>query len=321
MDRIEAMKIFVAALDEGSLAGAARKLGRSAAAVSRALAFLEEHVGAELLHRTTRSLRLSEAGERYVEACRRVLAELEEADLVVLGERSAPRGTLTLTSPVAAGEEVLRPILDAFIEAVPTVSVNLYLLDRMINLVEEGMDVALRFGHLADSSLVAINVGEVRRVVVATPAYLAAHPAIDKPEDLAQQRIVGMTHFGLDSWTFAPPPGSRVPRTVQFRPRLSVNSVRAARASACEGHGVTRLLSYHVSEQVRDGTLRIILENAENGPEPVQLVTPYGRLAVPKVRAFVDFAAPRLRERFGKASADLVRASGLGAPGDPEPHE
>lgn len=300
MDRIDAMKVFVATLDEGSLAGAARKLGRSAAAVSRALAFLEQHVGAELLHRTTRSLRLSEAGERYVEACRRVLTELEEADLIVLGEKSAPGGTLTVTAPVAAGEEVLRPILDAFIDAVPTVSVKLYLLDRMINLVEEGMDVALRFGHLADSSLVAINVGEVRRVVVATPAYLASHPAIDKPEHLAQQQVIAMTHFGLDAWSFAPSKGSRVPRTVQFKPRMSVNSVRAARASACEGRGVTRLLSYHVAEQLRDGTLRIILDDAEYGPEPVQVVTPYGRLAVPKVRAFVDFAVPRLRETFAE---------------------
>jgi DNA-binding transcriptional LysR family regulator len=298
MDRIDAMKVFVAALDEGSLAGAARKLGRSAAAVSRALAFLEEHVGAELLHRTTRSLRLSEAGERYAAACRRVLTELEEADLIVLGEKSAPRGTLTLTSPVAAGEEILRPILDAFIEAVPTVSVKLYLLDRMINLVEEGMDVALRFGHLADSSLVAINVGEVRRVVVGSPRYLDSHPPIEKPADLAQHQVIAMTHFGHESWSFVPMKGSQAPQTVQFRPRMSVNSVRAARASACEGHGVTRLLLYHIAEQVQDGTLRIILEDAEHAPEPVQVVTPYGRLAVPKVRAFVDFAVPRLRAHF-----------------------
>jgi DNA-binding transcriptional LysR family regulator len=298
MDRIEAMKVFVTALDEGSLAGAARKLGRSPAAVSRALAFLEAHVGAELLHRTTRNLRLSEAGERYADACRRVLTELEEADLIVIGEKSAPRGTLTLTSPVAAGEEILRPILDAFTQAVPTVSVKLYLLDRMINLVEEGMDIALRFGHLADSSLVAIKVGEVRRVVVAAPAYLASHPAIGKPADLTQHDVIAMTHFGLDAWTFVPLKGAPMPQTVQFKPRMSVNSVRAARASACEGHGVTRLLSYHVAEQLRDGTLSIILEDAEHAPEPVQLVTPYGRLAVPKVRTFVDFAVPRLREQF-----------------------
>src|SRR5207244_12381949 len=138
LDRIDAMKVFVAALDEGSLAGAARKLGRSPAAVSRAVAFLEDHVGMQLLHRTTRSSKLSEAGERYAAACRRVLTDLEEADILAAGERSAPRGTLTLTAPLASGEEVLRPILDAFLDAHPAVSARLYLLDRPVNLLAEG---------------------------------------------------------------------------------------------------------------------------------------------------------------------------------------
>jgi len=299
MDRIEAMKVFVAALDEGSLAGAGRKLGRSPAAVSRALAFLEEHVGAELIHRTTRSLRLSEAGERYAAACRRVLTELEEADMVVLGEKSAPRGSLTLTAPVAAGEDILRPILDDFIEAFPSVSVKLYFMDRPINLIEEGVDVALRLAHLSDSSLVAVKVGEVRRVIAASPRYLAAHPHIEQPADLALHRIIAMTHFGHDSWSFPSPKGSSIPLTVQFKPRLVVNSVRAAVASASEGHGITRLFSYHVAPQVREGKLQIILQDIEHAPLPVHLVTPYGRLSVPKVRAFFDFAVPRLRDYFG----------------------
>ena len=155
MDRLDAMKVFVAALDEGSLAGAGRKLNRSPAAVSRAIAFLEEHVGTELLHRTTRSIKLSEAGERYAAACRRVLTDLEEADLLAAGERSAPRGTLTVTATVFMGETVLCPILDAFMDAYPAVSVRLYLLDRFVNLIDEGIDVALRIAHLTDSSLVA----------------------------------------------------------------------------------------------------------------------------------------------------------------------
>ena len=147
MDRIDAMKVFVAALDEGSLAAAGRKLGRSPAAVSRAIAFLEAHVGTELLHRTTRSIKLSEAGERYAAACRRVLTELEEADILAGGERAAPRGTLALTAPVISGEMVLRPVLDAFLDAYPTVSARLLLLDRSVNLIEEGFDVALRIGR------------------------------------------------------------------------------------------------------------------------------------------------------------------------------
>src|SRR5882724_7573852 len=234
MDRIDAMKVFVAAVDEGSLAGAGRRLRRSPAAVSRAIAFLEAHVGAELLHRTTRSLKLSEAGERYAAACRRVLIELEEADISAAGERSAPRGTLTLTAPVITGEDVLRPVLDAFMNEYPTVSAKLYLLDRQVNLNDEGIDVALRIAHLADSSFVAVRLGEVRRVVAASPAYLARHPVIAEPADLAKHQIIAMTHFGLDSWSFPPPEESSVPRAVQFAPRLVVNTVRGAVASAVE---------------------------------------------------------------------------------------
>jgi DNA-binding transcriptional LysR family regulator len=182
MDRIDAMKVFVAALDEGSLAGAARRLGKSPAAVSRAIAFLENHVGAELLHRTTRSLKLSEAGERYAAACRRVLTDLEEADIIAAGERTAPRGLLTITAPVTSGEEILRPIIDAFLDEYPAVNMRLHLLDRPVNLIDEGIDLALRIAHLADSSLVAIRVGDVRRVVVAAPRYLAQHPVIGEPQ-------------------------------------------------------------------------------------------------------------------------------------------
>ena len=207
MDRIDAMKVFVAALDEGSLAGAGRKLGRSPAAVSRAIAFLEVRVGAQLLRRTTRSIKLSEAGERYAVACRRVLTDLEEAEIAAAGERSAPRGALTLTAPVHAGEIVLRPILDAFIEAYPAVSARLYLLDRPVNLIDEGIDIALRIAHLDNSTSVATRIGEVRRVVAAAPRYLAQHPRIEAPADLTKHQIIAMTHFGINLWSFPPSPG------------------------------------------------------------------------------------------------------------------
>jgi DNA-binding transcriptional LysR family regulator len=304
MDRIDAMKVFVAALDEGSLAGAGRKLGKSAAAVSRAIAFLEELVGAALLHRTTRSIKLSEAGERYAAACRRILVDLEEADLAAAGAHAAPRGTLTVTAPVAAGEDLVRPILDAFMDQHPEVSARLHLLDRPANLIDEGIDVALRLAHLADSSLVAIRVGEVRRVVAASPRYLDAHPPIVDPADLAQHRVIAMTHFGLDSWTFPPAEGSSVPRAIALAPRLVVNSIRAAVASAVEGRGVTRMFSYHVAREVAAGQLRIVLDDAEYPALPVHLVSPQGRLQVPKVRAFVDFAVPRLRPAFARLAGD-----------------
>lgn len=298
MDRIDAMKVFIAALDEGSLAGASRRTGRSAAAVSRAVAFLEAHVGVPLLHRTTRSIKLSEAGERYAAACRKVLADLDEADRQAAGERSVPRGTLTITSTVFSGVEILRPIVDAFMDEHPTVNVRMHLLERPVNLIDEGMDLALRITHLADSTLVAQRIGEVRRVVVAAPRYLDSHPRIDEPSDLAKHPIIAMAHMGQDSWSFPPLEGSAVPRSVSFTPRLVVNNVRAAIASAVAGHGVARLFSYHVAPEVADDALRIILADAEPPPIPVSLVSPHGRLAVPKVRAFVDFALPRLRAAY-----------------------
>ena len=307
MDRIDAMKVFVSAVDEGSLAAAGKRLGRSPAAVSRAIAFLEAHVGTELLHRTTRSLKLSEAGERYVAACRRVLVDLEEADILAAGERSAPRGTLTVTAPVITGEDVLRPILDAYINEHQAVSVRLYLLDRPVNLIDEGIDVALRIAHLADSSFVAVRVGEVRRVIAASPRYLAQHPTINEPSDLAKHQIIAMTHFGLDSWSFPSLEGSSVPRAVQFAPRLVVNTVRAAVASAVEGHGVTRLFSYHIAEEIRERRLQILLSKDEHAPLPAHLLVPHGRISVPKVRAFVDFAAPRLKTYFAQLSSDASR--------------
>jgi DNA-binding transcriptional LysR family regulator len=309
MDRIDAMKVFVAALDEGSLAGAGRRLGRSPAAVSRAIAFLEAHVGAELLHRTTRSIRLSEAGERYAVACRRVLVDLEEADIVAAGERSAPRGLLTITAPVAAGEDIVRPIVDAFMDEYPAVNVRLYFLDRPANLIDEGIDLALRIAHLADSTLVAVRVGEVRRVVAASPRYLDQHPVIAEPADLAKHQIVAMTHFGIDSWSFPPAEGSAVPRAVQFTPRLIVNSIKGAVASAVGGRGVTRMFSYHIADQLRDGSLRIVLAGDEHEPLPVHLLAPHGRMQVPKVRAFVDFAVPRLKAHFSRLSSEAIVAS------------
>jgi DNA-binding transcriptional LysR family regulator len=291
MDRIDAMKVFISVIDEGSLAGAGRRLGRSPAAVGRAIAFLEAHVGAQLLHRTTRSIGLSEVGERYAAACRRVLSDLEEADILAAGDRSTPRGNLTLTAPVAAGEHVLRPIIDEFMDAFPTVSVKLYLLDRPVNFIDEGIDVALRIAHLADSTSICLRLGEMRRVIVASPRYLSLHP---------------MTHFGLDSWSFPPTGKSAIPRTVHFTPRLVVNTVTAAAASASEGHGITRLLSYHVARQIRDGDLKVLLASDEHPPIPIYLLTPQGRLSVPKVRVFVDFAGPRLKAHFGRLTAEAA---------------
>jgi DNA-binding transcriptional LysR family regulator len=300
VDRIDAMKVFVTALDEGSLAGASRKLGRSPAAVSRAIAFLEARVGAELLHRTTRSIKMSEAGEQYAVACRRILTELEDAEVTAAGDRSSPRGNLALTAPEIPGEAILRPILEAFMDAHPAVSARLYLLDRPMKLIDEGIDVALRIAYLPDSTLVAIRVGEARRVIVAAPRYLAQHPRIEKPCDLVKHRIIAYTHSGVGSWSFPPLPGSSVPRTVCFTPRLVINNVRDVVASAVEGRGVARVFLHQIAEQVRKGQLDVVLTEHEEPPLRVHVILPSGRLSLRKVRAFVDFAVPRLRNYFAR---------------------
>jgi DNA-binding transcriptional LysR family regulator len=200
---------------------------------------------------------------------------------------------------------MLRPIIDEFLHRYPEVSVRILFLDRLVNLVDEGVDVAIRIGHLPDSSLVATRLGgDVRRVVVASPAYLAKHPPIKEPADLAKHHIIAFTNFGLDAWSFVPAKGSSIPRTVQFAPRCTVNSVRAAAASAVSGCGLTRLYSYHVAQFVKDGRLKIVLANAEHPPLPVHLLTPPGRMTVPKVRAFVDHAVPRLRSGFARIAVD-----------------
>jgi DNA-binding transcriptional LysR family regulator len=183
----------------------------------------------------------------------------------------------------------------------------LLLLDRPVSLIDEGIDIALRIAHLTDSTHVAIRLGEVRRVVAASPRYLSTHPKIEEVADLAKHKIIAMTHFGIDSWSFPPVKGSSIPRSVQFSPRFVVNSVRGAVASAVEGRGVTRLFSYHIAEQLSRATLQILLAQDEHSAVPVHLISPQGRLAVPKVRAFVDFALPRLKAHFSRLTSDAAK--------------
>ncbi len=301
MDRLDAMRVFVASLDEGSLAGAGRRLGRSPAAVTRAIAFLERQVGVQLLHRSTRGLRLTDAGERYATACRRMLTDLEEADLSVAGEQAVPRGSLTITAPVMFGTHILRPIIGAFLKAHPDVQIRLLLLDQMINLIDEGVDVALRIAALPDSAMIALHVGDVRRVLCASPDYLAHKPPITAPADLSDHDCIAIAQLSPNEiWSFPPVPGQRMNRSVRMRPRLMVNADQAAVDAAVDGEGVLRIMSYKIDQHVREGRLVILLPEDELPPLPAHLVIPEGRLASAKVRAFVDFAAARLRSEFVK---------------------
>lgn len=292
MDRLDALKALVVMVDTGSLAGAARRVGRSPAAMTRTLAALEAQAGARLFERTTRRLRLTETGARYVHVARRVLAEADALANLAQAD-TGPAGSLTLTAPRAAGAEILRPVLHAFLDEHPVIQARLLLLDRVTNLVEEGFDAALRLAHLPDSSLVVVKVGSVRRVVCATPAYLAAHRPIKKPVDLGAHDVIALAETAQETaWSFA---GGR---TVRLRPRLSVNSIAGARASAIEGRGVARLLSYQIADDVRAGRLAVLLENFEPIPLPAHIVAPRDRLLLPKTRALIDFAVPRLKAAF-----------------------
>jgi DNA-binding transcriptional LysR family regulator len=220
MDRLDAMRAFVLALDAGSLAAAGRRLGRSPPAMTRAIAALEAQIGAPLFERKTRLIRPTEAGARYAAVARRILAELEEINLLAAGETAQPRGLLTVTAPVVAGAELLRPCLDDYLDACPQVRARLLLLDRFANLIEEGIDVALRIGQLSDSALVALRVGSVRRVVCAAPAYLGQHGAIRAPGDLAAHRIISLAETRqAENWSFAPRGARAGARVVRLTPR------------------------------------------------------------------------------------------------------
>jgi DNA-binding transcriptional LysR family regulator len=293
MDRLQAMTTFVAVVDSGGFASAARKLNQSPPVVTRAIAELEERLGLRLLTRTTRVVRVTDAGARFAEDCRRILSDIEEAETAAAGTHAAPRGTLAITAPVLFGQLHVMPILVSYLQHYPEVDAQCLFLDRVVNVVEEGIDVAVRIGELPDSSLRATRVGRVRRVLVAAPAYLAAHSVPQRPEDLA-----GHTTFlaagvsPVSEWRFN---DAGTPLMQRLQPRLRTTSNDSAIAAALAGLGITRLLSYQVAAQVRSGALRVVLEDFETAPMPVHVVHHEGRRATQKVRAFVDLAVERLR--------------------------
>ncbi|MCW7538365.1 LysR family transcriptional regulator [Aquabacterium sp. A7-Y] len=297
MDRLETMEVFVAVAEAAGFAAAARRLRLSAPAVTRAVVALEQRIGARLLHRTTRSVRLTEAGERYLLDCKRLLAELEEADASARGAYAEPQGQLAVTASSLFGRLHVAPLLFDFLDAHPRLRVRSFFVDRVVNLVDEGLDIAVRIAHLPDSSLTAVPVGAVRRVVVATPAYLAARGEPQRPADLAQHDAIGSSQTGgRDApWLFGPPDAGREREAVQPRVRLVVNAGEVGIAAALAGRGLTRALSYQVAADVQAGRLQIVLAGHEPPPIPVHLVYAEGRRAAAKVRAFIDFAAPRLR--------------------------
>jgi DNA-binding transcriptional LysR family regulator len=297
MDRIDAMQAFVAVADLRGFAPAARKLGLSPSGVTRLIAALEDRLGARLLQRTTRQVALTDVGARYLERARRILADVEEAESSAEGERTKPGGRLVVSAPNGFGRLHVSPVVSAYLKRYPDVSVDLRLSDRMINLVEEGVDLAVRIGHLPDSTLVARHIGEMRRIVVASKSYLKARGEPRTPEAIASHDTV---HFGAmtaaPDWRFASE-GREI--RVSSTPRLSTNSADAAIQYAEAGGGLTRVLAYQAAESLKAGRLKIVLAAFEQPALPIHIVYPTSRLLSAKVRTFVDLVAEITDWHFG----------------------
>lgn len=293
MDRFHLMSVFVAVAEEAGFAAAARRLRMSPPAVTRAVASLEERLGVRLLTRTTRSVRLTDAGARYFEDARRVLHEADEADEAAAGINAAPRGHLAVTAPVMFGRIYVMPIITAYQTAYSETTVSALFVDRVVNLADEGFDVGIRIGQLPDSSLRAVRVGQVRLVVCGSPRYLSKHGSPKSPEDLADHRIIVASSISSSAeWSFV---GTNGKHGVRVNPHILVNTNDAALEAAKLGYGLTRLISYQVSSEINAGTIKTVLTDFEGASLPIHVIFREGRYGSAKVRSFVDLAVQSLR--------------------------
>ncbi|MHC8311215.1 LysR family transcriptional regulator [Pseudomonas sp. GT1P32] len=297
MDRLEAMTILVAAVDAGSLSAASRQLRIPLAKVSRRVSDLEEHLGMRLLLRGTRKLVLTDAGHDYVASCRRILEEIAQAERTASGEYRAPQGELIISAPAILGCMHVVPVVVEFLRTYSDIRVRLQLTDRNVNLLEEHVDLALRFGELPDSSMIATRVALLRQVLCASPAYLETRGTPMTPDDLASHDCVTYEGFWTGNyWAFGT---NTVPQTVRVSSRLVVDSSEAAIIAARAGAGIARAFSYQVDDLVEAGSLVTLLEAYEPAPMPVNLIYPNQNQVPLKLRAFLDFSVPRLRDRLG----------------------
>jgi DNA-binding transcriptional LysR family regulator len=301
MDRLEAMSILLAVVEAGSLSAAARRRGIPLATVSRKVSDLETHLRTRLLNRSSRRITLTDAGRSYVAACKGILEGVEEAERSASGEYRTPKGDLTITAPMVFGRVHVLPIVVEFLAAYPEIDVRIMLADRVANILEEDVDLAVRIGDLSDSSLVATRVGSIRRVVCGSPAYFAERGMPTSPSELGKHDCI--TFEGLTSpraWTFTK---GRSEVSVAIHSRLIVNTAEAAIDAAVAGIGVTRVLSYQIANAVRAGRIAVALQEFEPAPWPVSLVHAGQGLLPLKLRAFLDFAAPRLKARLSQDAA------------------
>ena len=300
MDRFRAMQAFIRIVDGGSLSAAARALGVSLPAMVRTLSALEEHLGTRLLNRTTRRMNLTDAGQQYYERSRQILGELEDAELLVSAARRKPSGTLSLTAPVLYGKLKVVPVVAEYRRRFPEVAVRLLLLDRNVNLIEEGLDLAIRIGALADSSLVAVELARVRRVICASPGYLRRRGVPKHPRELAKHACLSLSVVApADQWQFREQ-GREL--SVKLRPAFVSNSADAVIAMAEAGAGVGVALSYQVERQLAQGKLRLVLDEFSPPAVPVSALYPHGRLTAAKVREFLSLSAAALGERSARGA-------------------
>jgi DNA-binding transcriptional LysR family regulator len=298
-DRLDALTVFVAVAERQNFAAAARQLSRSPASVTRGVAALEERLQTRLFNRTTRSVALTDAGGRYLERCRRLLAAYDELEAVNLGERVQPRGWINVTAPTMLGRLHVLPLVQGFLDEYPQIDIRLLLLDRVVSLVDEGLDLGVRIGQPRDSSLLAVRVGQVRRIVCAAPQYLARHGVPARPRDLGKHRVVACTTVTPipDRWSFAGPSGVT---SVAVTPRLVVNTTAAAVDAALAGLGLACIMSYQAEPHMAAGLLQTVLVEYEPPPAPIHIVHLEGRHLPAKVRLFLDHAAEALRAKFGR---------------------
>lgn len=297
MDRLEGMSIVLAVAEAGSLSAAARRQKMPLATVSRKVSELEAHLRTKLFNRSSRVLVPTDAGHSYIAAAKRILADVAEAERAASGEYSTPRGELTVSAPFAFGRLHLVPVLAEFVAVYAEVDIYLDLLDRPVNLLEEHVDVALRLGTLADSSLIAIRIGEIRRVLCASPAYLKSRGTPRSPDDLSNHDCISFVPFqSPTTWTFK---RDRTEHVVPVRSRLVLNNLESACEAARAGMGIASVFSYQLAGSVKSGELALLLQDFEPPPLPVSLVYPPNRFMPVKLRAFLDFAVPRLRARIG----------------------
>ena len=293
MDRLGAIRVLIRVVDEGSLSEAARQLGMPLSTVSRQVSALESSLGARLLSRSTRRLAMTDAGRDYVMTCRRILEDMDNAERTVSGEYSSPRGELFISSPVVFGRLHLLPLIIQFLQQYPDIDVRLVQSDRVVDLLDEHVDVALRIGELPDSDLVAVPVGTLRRVVCGSPEYLSRYGTPNVLADLASHTcIVHEVKISSGNWSF-----DNWPRldSTSLRTRLRINQVEAAIDAAEQGFGLVRVMRYQVAQAIQSSRLHEVLEDAEPPPLPINLVYPSQGVLPLKLRAFLDFARPRLR--------------------------